>query len=351
MSALLQESIFTEPPSAGVLLDLWLDHSSASERDPIGLKGEPSYRYFWSAWIKYLKTLKEGELPTPVEWYEVTGENVVNFLRSGPKSRKEDTLVSDITRRRYWRLLDRIYDFALQQGWVMTNPAKALEKTDTPPSEDPLGAIVTPRVWGALNSILLAPVDGDPISARNRALLVCLTAMALTPMEVRTLTLNSVLYGMEEGRERPHQLQLDGPGKNQRRRVTLPSIAVAALEDWLATRHRVSAKPEVQTLFCTNRAATRKDGKPAGQMTSVTLLLLVRDLLISAATAAGQPPPARLGPQILRNTRLVMWLNEGVPASQVAVWAGLKNVKGLYHLREHLNPEVRLTVKNVRDDE
>ena len=46
----------------------------------------------------------------------------------------------------------------------------------------------------------------------------------------------------------------------------------------------------------------------------------------------------------------MMWLNAGVPASTVAVWAGLKNIKGLYHLRDHLNPEVRITVKSVRDD-
>lgn len=351
MSELFQESIFKEPPSAEVLLDLWLDYGSSADRDPIGLKGEPSYRYFWSTWTKYLKTGRNAELPVPIEWHAVTSEDVVGFLTSGPESRKEDTQVSDITRRRYWRLLERIYDFALQQGWVSSNPAKALERMDMPPSEDPLGAIVTPKVWAALSSILLSPVDGDPISARNRALLICLTAMALTPMEVRTLTLNSVLYAMDEGTERPHQLQLDGPGKNQRRRVVLPTEAVAALEDWLAIRPRVASKPEVESLFCTNRAASRPGGKPAGQMTSVTLLLLVRDLLVAAAKTAGQPLPARLGPQILRNTRLVMWLNEGVPASQVAVWAGLKNVKGLYHLREHLNPEIRITVKNVRDDE
>ena len=35
-------------PEMEVLIDLWLDQSSASDRDPIGIKGEPSYRYFWS---------------------------------------------------------------------------------------------------------------------------------------------------------------------------------------------------------------------------------------------------------------------------------------------------------------
>ena len=58
-----------------------------------------------------------------------------------------------------------------------------------------------------------------------------------------------------------------------------------------------------------------------------------------------------MGPQILRNTRLVFWLNEGVPAAEVALRAGLKNIKGLYHLREHVNLDLRATLAHGRDDE
>ena len=50
-----------------------------------------------------------------------------------------------------------------------------------------------------------------------------------------------------------------------------------------------------------------------------------------------------------RNTRLTMWLNEGVPPSQVAVWAGLKDSRGLYHLRDHLNKEVNVLIKGSKN--
>lgn len=75
-------------PEMEVLIDLWLDQSSASDRDPIGIKGEPSYRYFWSTFTRYLKTGKNGLLPHALSWQEVTPVDVLGFLESGPSSRK-----------------------------------------------------------------------------------------------------------------------------------------------------------------------------------------------------------------------------------------------------------------------
>ena len=351
MSELFQESIFKEPPSAEVLLDLWLDYGSSADRDPIGLKGEPSYRYFWSTWTKYLKTGRNAELPAPIEWHAVTSEDVVGFLTSGPESRKEDTQVSDITRRRYWRLLERIYDFALQQGWVSSNPAKALERMEY--------AAERRSAWSDRHAKGVGGPELHPARpSRWRSDQCPKSRAAYLPDRDGVDTYGSshahaefgpVCHGRGGGATSP------APARWAWQEPAASGCTAhggrCRLEDWLAIRPRVASKPEVESLFCTNRAQARPGGKPAGQMTSVTLLLLVRDLLVAAAKTAGEPLPARLGPQILRNTRLVMWLNEGVPASQVAVWAGLKNVKGLYHLREHLNPEIRITVKNVRDDE
>ena len=339
-------------PEMEVLIDLWLDQSSASDRDPIGIKGEPSYRYFWSTFTRYLKTGKNGLLPHALSWQEVTPVDVLGFLESGPSSRKTDSKVSDITRRRYWRLLERIYDFALQNGWVASNPVREIVKDEQPRSEDPKGAIMSPSLWKALQQCLHPlPPEDDFQALRNRALLICISELALSPMEVRNLKMNSILYIEEEGVRRPQALQLDGPGPNQRRRVHMEPFVVEALESWLAVRDDAASSPQVEFLFCTTRRNARNpNAKPPGQMTPVTLLDLVRTLIEKAARESNQPLPARLGPQILRNTRLVMWLNAGVPASTVAVWAGLKNIKGLYHLRDHLNPEVRITVKSVRDD-
>lgn len=339
-------------PEMEVLIDLWLDQSSACDRDPIGLKGEPSYRYFWATFTRYLKTGRNGLLPHALAWQEVTPVDVLGFLESGPTSRKIDTKVSDITRRRYWRLLERIYDFALQNGWVANNPVRAILKEERPKSEDPRGAIMSQSLWIALQQCLRPmPPENDYQAIRNRAMLICISELALSPMEVRNLTLSSILYKEEEGVRRPQSLQLDGPGPNQRRRVHMEPFVVDALEAWLAVRDQVASSANVQILFCTHRRSVNKTPFSLhGQMTAVMLLDLVRNLIKQAARESNQSLPARLGPQILRNTRLVMWLNAGVPASTVAVWAGLKNVKGLYHLRDHLNPEIKITVKNLRDD-
>ena len=47
--------------------------------------------------------------------------------------------------------------------------------------------------------------------------------------------------------------------------------------------------------------------------------------------------PGRIGPQVLRNTAIVLWLNDGVPEKEVVRRVGLKNSKGLHHLRHLAN--------------
>ncbi|EER62101.1 integrase family protein [Acidovorax delafieldii 2AN] len=349
--ALQQEFAQAEAPlpGDGVVLDLWLEHSSASDRDPIGLKGEPSYRYFWNTWIRYLRTGRNGVQDQSIAWHEAINEDVAGFLQSGPTARKAGSAVSDVTRRRYWRLLERIYEYAKQQGWVAINPATVMEEDDIPPQENSQGAIVLPRVWHALGKQLERPIGkGATAQAlRDRALLLCFVELGLTPMEARSLTLSDVLYEAERGGQRASALQIDGPGPRQRRRMVLPDNVSQAVETWLGVRWQIARTPENVILFCTTRGG--KQGAK-GQMTPVMLMLLVRDAITKAATEANQPLPPRLGPQILRNTRLTMWLNAGVPAAEVAVWAGLKNEKGLHHLREHLNPEVRATVAGCRSN-
>ena len=77
-------------PDAEVLIDLWLDQSSACDRDPIGIKGEPSYRYFWSTFTRYLKTGRNSLLPRALLWQEVTPVDRIarqtSPLRAGKES-------------------------------------------------------------------------------------------------------------------------------------------------------------------------------------------------------------------------------------------------------------------------
>lgn len=332
-------------PSESELLADWLAHCGTDERDPIGPRGEPAYRYFWRTWSHYLTTGANGSQPEALAWHAVRAEDVQGFLRSGPRARQAGARVSEITRRRYWRLLERIYDHALHRGWVGANPARALAEPDVPPQEDPRGAILMPAVWQALQDMLDEPAaTPEPLALRNRAMLCCLVELALMPMELRGLTLAALRdqpFAAGGAPRRLRALQIEGPGLHQRRCLALSARAGQALQDWLGARDRITRGAEVGALFCTAQAAGPKG---RGEMTSITLLTLVRALIEQAARRAGYPPPPRLGPQIIRNTCLVRWLNEGLPATEVAARAGLKSVKGLYHLREHLAPQVRLSV-------
>lgn len=331
-----------QKPDASILLELWLDQSSAEERDPIGIKGEPAYRYFWKTWLKYLESGRNGLLPQPINWHEITATDVLGFLSAGPRGRKIDTDPTVITKRRYWRLLERIYEFARINKWVEQNAVAQLANTDIPPPEDPRGFILTPKLWSAALATLARPVGEQPLQIRNRAIGLALFELALMPIEIRELTLASLVRRQVDSNSLTlHALQVDGEGVGQLRKLTLSDGLRSAIEAWLEVRSMVAKSPEQQALFCARSSA-------AEPITPTQLINIVTALIKEAAQACGQPLPSRLGPQIVRNTRLAMWLNEGVPPGQVAVWAGLKDARGLYHLRQHLNQEVNVLINGSK---
>lgn len=330
-------------PNADILLELWLDQSSADERDPIGIRGEPAYRYFWKTWLKYLESGRNGMLAEPVAWYAITATDVLGFLSTGPRGRKNLTDPTVITKRRYWRLLVRIYEFARINKWVEQNPVAQLAKDDIPPPENTTGFILTPNLWETAIALLAKPAPAQPIAIRNRAIGLALFELALMPMELRELTLESLVRRqVAPGSWVLHALQVEGQGIGQTRKMILSERLRAAIEDWLEVRSTVAKSPQQRALFCARSSA-------AQPITSTQLINIVTALIKEAADKCGQPPPPRFGPQIVRNTRLTMWLNEGVPPSQVAVWAGLKDSRGLYHLRDHLKKEVNVLIKGSKN--
>ena len=322
--------------TAEQLLEQWLAHSGADDRAPIVL-GEQSYRHFWSTWQQFL----EGEdLPRPsIQWQDVTAVDVDNFLSNGVRERKTDAGVSEITKRRYWRLLDRIYSFAVDNGWIESNPAAALAVN--PVSENPIGAVMTLSVWTqAMKALDIVEEDAAPLDLRNRALLLVLFELGLTPAEVRGLTLDRLTL-CDPWTGKGGYLEVDGEDVNWPRKLPLQGKLLSALHEWVSVRARTVGHCKGDVLFSSRRG---------GAMTDENLLVLVRKHLIAAAAAAGQPPPPRLGPQIIRNSRLVFWLHDGVPVPEVVKRAGLKNAKSLFHLVGHLPEEIRAQIRNDRDD-
>ena len=291
--------------------------------------------------MNFLNSGRNGTLTHAIAWEEVSPTDVQSFLSSGPRGRKNGSPPSLITKRRYWRLLERIYAFAQQNGWVQHNPAALLAPAEVPPPEDPRGAILQPRLWHAARDILHRANDSDGgLAIRNRAMCLVAFELALMPVELRSLTLDSLVFReTEEGRRQLYALQIDGDGVAQYRKLVLSDHLRTNLETWLSVRRTVLRERPSQILFCSRTGAV---------LTSMQLINIISDLLRRAAAESNQPLPSRLGPQVVRNMRLVMWLNEAQAPSQVAVWAGLKDVYGLYHLRQHVNPEVHLPFTKQR---
>ena len=315
------------PPDGSVAFTHWLQACSCNPWAPLTPEAAKPYGFIWHSWLKYLAALPPAsDVPgaTPPAWHSATAVQLLAFINHHPHSHKGDA-PSDITRRRYWRVLDRMYDHALLHRWVHSNPAQGLAAQDVPPSEDPKGAILSPRMWRALQHSLPAPED--LITTRDRAVLLLLMELGLTPQEVRELGVDHVLRD-DNAPQRPIcALQIDGERVQQSRVLPVSATLAQALQQWLAARNSYHAMQGQPALFCTRKAP---------QLSNHTLLHLVTKTLQAAAQRHRQDLPPRLGPQIIRNTVLVQWLEAGVPPSEVLRRAGMHQPHALHHLKAFL---------------
>ncbi|MET1116285.1 MAG: tyrosine-type recombinase/integrase [Comamonas sp.] len=315
-------------PSAEALFDHWLQARSNDAWTPLTADAAKPYRFIWGAWSKYLL----GQLIPAVAWHDASAVQVLHFINHIPQTAK-GRKISDITRRRYWRVLDRVYDHALLNGWIEINPVHAVARAERPPSEDPKGAVLSDAMWQA--GIAHIPAGDDLVGARDRAVLMLLFELGLAPEELRTLRLDNILYSApldDSGETQIIGVHVEGQRDNQQRKLSISTALARGLAHWLRARAQYPAMQGEPALFCSRKSRT---------LSNHTLLHLVTKTLAEAAQSAGLPTPSRLGPQIVRNTAIVRWLNAGMPLAEVVERAGLKNVNGLLHLRELVSEEAR----------
>lgn len=321
-------------PSASELFEHWLHGRSTDPWAPLTAEAAKPYRFIWGAWCKFLQAHLDGQGQpvAAVPWQEATPVQVLHFINHIPQTAK-GRKVSDITRRRYWRVLDRVYDHALFQGWLASNPVHAVAAAERPPSEDPKGAILSEAMWQA--GIASIPAGDDLIGARDRAVLMLLFELGLAPEELRMLHLDSVLYSdpaETKADARIVAVRIEGLRENQQRTLAVSEPLARALAHWLKARSHYPSMQGEASLFCSRKSP---------MLSNHTLLHLVTKTLAQAAQSAGLPTPARLGPQIVRNTAIVRWLNAGMALPEVVERAGLKNTNGLLHLRDLVTAEAR----------
>ena len=329
--------------SADEFFEQWLEH--CSNDDQRAINDFVFYRYFWISWTKFLTTGGDPKNPRWVHWTDADPVLVRLYLNGGIKVRGGGVKISEITERRYWRLLERVYDYAVERGLVAENPAAGIADKEKPPSEDPKGAILSPVVWEQCFKILREgsedAVGLKAIDIRNRALLLVLFELGLTSAEIRALTVESFVDG---GAGKGASIRITSGGVNQLRTMVVSAEVRSAIKSWLQVKATAGKHALAPALF------SSQTGKP---MTDENLLVLVRAHLLAASRAAGQKDPVLAGPQIVRNTRLVQWMWSGMPQPDVALRAGLKNVRGLLHLRQHLpdGPRLELAREASRKDD
>lgn len=330
----------------------WLHSCGQDPWSQLTPQAAEPYRFIWGAWLKYLAAESAPSDAPNVRhaWQQASATQVLQFLNSATRAQKQQDLPSAITRRRYWRVLDRIYEHALWQGWVAHNPVDGVTAQDRPPSEDPKGAILAPPIWRAL--LQQIPPAADLISARDRAVLLLLVHTGITSEEVRGLQLDDLVWpaadpdgsasDKEDGksgddilapatpqtahRGPPQAIHIVGLRAMQSRTLPLAPIAAAALHSWLGYRAGYASMQGQPALFCSRKAP---------QLSTHTVLHVVSKTIQAAAEARRLQLPPRMGPQAIRNTVIVHWLQSGVAIPVVLERAGLKTPHALLHLKDY----------------
>ena len=335
-------------PDGLALFRHWLETEGTKGWDALDTAPDSGYEKVWRAWLRSLgdagipakesspsPTTPKGKVNAKARaWQQATAVDVQNFLRprEGQLSgHQPGRRISEVTRRRYWRLLERIYDHALDHGWVSANPAAGLAPQERPPAEDGQGHCLPAPLWNALPRHI--PMADGFQSARDRAILLLLYELALAPEEVRGLCWRDVqCAGPGDGL--PCQLHIDGARAAQQRTLDLSETVVKALQDWKGFSAGQRGPEAVQpgaTVFYSRE----------GQPLSVRVLFHVASQLIQRAHAA-QPASAqkaplhRVGPQVLRNTAIVQWLRAGRAETEVVQWIGVDSARALRHLQHYL---------------
>lgn len=300
----------------------WLDQRSVDTRDRLTPAAARPYRYIWGAWLKWLSSPHQHL--KVCDWKEASALHVWSFLQQGisPSSgrRAAGNEISEITRRRYWRVLDSLYEYARAQQLITDNPARSFDEP-RPEPERPEG-----QVFNAVQILAVRDALPEPRSRwdiRDRAILLLLMDAALTTGEVCKLQMHQVRDHL-----RTVALRLDGRRAAQERALQLEQPASQAMKDWMAQRRAMPVAEQHQgQVFLTQR------GVP---MSPRAVFHLVSTTVHRGFAEQHLDMPNHIGAQVLRNTRLVSWMNSGMEPDEVVRRAGYKDVRSFRGLVRHL---------------
>lgn len=315
------------PADAIEHFDDWQRERAKDNRDRLSERSAQLYRYVWKSWLRYLGGVPfQGEMGVP--WRQATAEHVQTFLDDAvaPSSarRSPSSPISPVTRQRYQRLLERVYQHAVNKHLIHANPLRE-EVAASLPLEDVDGQVFNLVQWRAIKAAF--PEGDSRWAVRNRALLSLLMDLGLTTSEVCDLRLDAL--GITHV---PPVLQINGTRSAQQRTLYPRPQTWKALHAWLQERQSMLARARGSNewLFVTQK------GYP---MSPRALFHLAAKTIKTAFLSNGMEVPNHIGPASLRNTRIVMWLNDGVETDEVLKRAGYKDFRSLRYLKAHVRDD------------
>ena len=308
-----------------------------THRKPMGATGLEQAQFLWRKWLAFCGARR-------ITWQTAQAPDVRAF--SGDITPRGGAgQVSPVTLRRYWRLLNDLYAYALLSRRLAHNPAaEAMPAVSEKTSSLALAA----PMWAQLQ----AGLPGGPglKDRRNRLVLLLMMRCALTVTEIIGLTIASAqahegsaeavaarlalaglpLAALDTDFMAPlapcptYTLQLSGSRPVQTRRLVLDASTSAALHDWLQVRRSGPAGPGARLIV---GDANGKAITPKG-LYNIAQAFIDKNL---PGVAIGQS-----GPNTLRNTCISAWLNQGVPIGEIQRRCGLKDHSVLVRLQKHI---------------
>lgn len=307
------------------LFEDWLSVREKDPVDPLSAASAMPYRYIWKKWLAWLQ---EGREAGAGAYRLATSEDIRLFLSGGPspcsKRKGKTSQISPVTRERYARLLQSIYQHAIEHcGLVELNPVtdEVLGKRTT--EIERAGQILPPGVFEALRQGI--PVDPTPYQKRDAALLMLLLDFGLTSSEVRLLKLKDVSKNFQNAGQ--FTLLIEGPRAAQSRTLVTSGQTGYLLHSWLVHRNVMHRATDV--VFISEKR---------GVMTTPGLFLMVSQLISEACRRVNMDIPNHIGPSIIRNTLIVRLYNAGLMSPDaICKLLGIKDPKILTRgLRPHL---------------
>ena len=310
----------------------WLDYRSSSANRLSPEAAEP-YRYIWSAWCKWLLCqLENKDQDWATSVLAASPGQAMDFLAGQVKPATQragsPTEISIVTRERYCMVLREIYAHLERQGLIARNPMQrlyALAGDDRPDAE-----IVPEQVLVWLREKCSRFANSSSFETRDRALMLLMLDLALTPGELAALRMSQL---SEDAQTPGYWLSIEGGRAAQRRQLRADGQVASALAAWLQLRshalagasHTVEAEDLV---FFTERR------RPLSRR---VLFHLTSGEITAACNALDLPLPRHLGPLVLRNTAILGWIRQGMPAEEVCRRAGYQGSVSLEHLRAYLD--------------